>query len=187
MKLKVGDSAPDFIAKDIFDRDIIMSDLRGNKIFLAFFRNVNCPFCNMRVHQLSKKQNDLTKAGLKMVFFFESSTKHLQRSIFHREVSEVPLIGDPEKEIYKKYGIESSLLKTMSTFLNKGAFAKKKEGENFNVPEEKEKNDDTLIPADFLIDEKGKIVKVHYGKNVSDHLDIKEIENFAGLNNELTT
>ncbi|MGJ3234877.1 redoxin domain-containing protein [Marivirga sp.] len=183
MKLKEGDSVPDFIAKDIFDRDIIMSDLRGNKIFLAFFRNVNCPFCNMRVHQLSKKQKELTKAGLKMVFFFESSTQHLQRSIFHKEVSEVPLIGDPEKEVYKRYGIESSIFKTMSTFLHKGAFAKKKEGEKFNVPEDKEKNDDTLIPADFLIDENCKIVKAYYGKNVSDHLDIKEIEKFAGVNN----
>ncbi|MGM0581318.1 MAG: hypothetical protein ACQETL_11600 [Bacteroidota bacterium] len=44
----------------------------------------------------------------------------------------------------------------------------------------------TLLLKIFLIDENCKIVKAHYGKNVSDHLDMKEIEKFAGVDNTQT-
>ncbi|MBD1430009.1 thioredoxin domain-containing protein [Sphingobacterium litopenaei] len=35
----------------------------------------------------------------------------------------------------------------------------------------------TRLPADFIIDENGKIKAVHYGTNIEDHLPITEILN----------
>lgn len=54
MKLSAGTKAPDFEMQDINGKPIWLSDYRGKKIVLGFFRNVNCPFCNLRVHELMK-------------------------------------------------------------------------------------------------------------------------------------
>lgn len=75
MKLRQGQEPVDFNVKDIFDNTHQLSDYRGKKILLSFFLNVNCPFCNMRVHELSKLREDLFNSGLEMLFFFESSDR----------------------------------------------------------------------------------------------------------------
>lgn len=54
MKLSTGTKAPDFAVEDIYGNLVHLSDYQGKKVILGFFRNVNCPFCNMRVHQLMK-------------------------------------------------------------------------------------------------------------------------------------
>jgi peroxiredoxin Q/BCP len=57
-----------------------------------------------------------------------------------------------------------------------------KAGGALNLPTEKDKEaTNTLIPADFLIDEQSKIYKAHYGKNLNDHIAIDEIKRFAGI------
>jgi peroxiredoxin Q/BCP len=52
MKLKEGQFAPDFTVTDIYGREIQLSEFKGTKIILGFYRNVSCPFCNRRVHQI---------------------------------------------------------------------------------------------------------------------------------------
>src|SRR5690349_8764868 len=120
MKLYSHQPAIDFTMSDIYGRKISLSDFRGKKIHLAFFRNVNCPFCNLRVHQLSKLNDDFESKGMKMIYFFESDPKLLLKSIFHQQISPIPLIGDPDKRIYTRYGVEASTLKMVSTFFAKG-------------------------------------------------------------------
>jgi peroxiredoxin len=182
MKLFKNQPALDFTVNDIYGKPITLSDFKGKKIHLGFFRNVNCPFCNLRVHQLSKLNDAFASKNLKIIYFFESDAKHLLKSIFHTDISPIPLIGDPKKTIYTLYGVEASLIKMMSTFLVKGTMKTMKEGSSLNLPSEKDKDaTQSLIPADFLIDEQFNIAKAHYGKNLNDHIPIEEIKAFAGL------
>lgn len=44
MKLKEGNEAPDFVAEEIYGKEVKLSNYRGNKIILSFYRNVSCPF-----------------------------------------------------------------------------------------------------------------------------------------------
>ena len=37
----------------------------------------------------------------------------------------------------------------------------------------------TIVPVDILINEKGIIEKVYYGKNTTDHLSFEEIRDFS--------
>ncbi|NJM94617.1 MAG: redoxin domain-containing protein [Cytophagales bacterium] len=116
MKLQVGQKAIDF-DKETFDgQRVHLAALQGKRILLSFFRNTACPFCNLRVHQLSKLHPELKAQGLEMVFFFESSNKTILRSSFHSGLSPISLIGDPDKEVYRAYGVESNLLKMASHF-----------------------------------------------------------------------
>ncbi len=182
MKLFDNKPAIDFSVKDIYGHPIKLSDFKGKKIHLGFFRNVNCPFCNLRVHQLSKLKEAFESKNLKTIYFFESDPKILHKSIFHREISPIPLVGDPKREIYSIYGVEASMMKMMSTFLAPGTMRDMKAGRALNLPKEKDKDaTQSLIPADFLIDEQFIIRKAHYGKNMNDHIAINEIKRFAGF------
>lgn len=178
MKLLENQSAIDFTVTDIYGKELKLSDFKGKKIHLGFFRNVNCPFCNLRVHQLSKHAEIFEKQGLKTVYFFESKPEILLRSTFHEGISPIPLIGDPQRKIYSQYGVESSMLKMIKTFFTKDAISDLKKGKALNLPQDKDATQ-SLMPADFLIDEQFRIKRAHYGYHLNDHIDIDEVKAFA--------
>ncbi|MGC4020802.1 MAG: redoxin domain-containing protein [Cyclobacteriaceae bacterium] len=173
-------AAPAFSLIDIFDRQIDLKNYKGKKIFIGFFRHAGCPFCNLRVHNLMKIRENLLGKNMEMIFFFESKKELMLQSIFHKEVSPVPLIADPEKKWYNIYGIENSLLKTsmshLTSFIQTAISAKRKKlpiyamasGESFST-----------IPAEFLLDENQIIRKIHYAKDLNDRLSIDTILDFA--------
>lgn len=178
MKVKEGLVPPNFTVTDVQSQTHTLYDYRGQKILLSFFRNVYCPFCNFRVHELGKKSAELKEKGLQMLFFFESSGEHIKRSSFY-DAFPIPLIADPEKEVYEKYGIEKSTLKMLKTFFRKSAPKIKEEGERLMNRGSQEKHiTNSLIPADFLIDENLLVKKAHYGADMRDHISVKEIEAF---------
>lgn len=182
MELKPGQLAPDFFGIDIYGKEVRLSDFRGKKIILGFFRNVNCPFCNRRVHQIMGNNVRLKQKDVQMVFLFESSNEKLLKSVFHQGISPWPLIGDPDQKIYKKYGVGSSLVKMMRTFFAADMKGAMKEAKTLGLPEEKDKNASmTLIPADFFINEQFIIEKAHYGRHLDDHIDFDELKAFAGI------
>ena len=182
MKLRNGQRALNFTAHDIYGHEIQLSQYRGKKILLGFYRNVNCPFCNRRVHQIMGNNVNLKKQNIQLVFLFESSGETLKKSVFHQGISPWPLIGDLEKTIYKQYGVENSIVKWMKTMF----YADYKEANKFakevGLPEEKDKDAGNMrIPADFLINEDFVIEKAHYGSHIDDHIDFEDFKRFANI------
>ena len=179
MKLHIGEIAKDFSAKDIYGKQITLSEYKGKKILLSFFRNVNCPFCNLRVHELTKLKSYFDDRDLQMIFLFESSNKLLALSTFHQGISPIPLIGDPEKNVYYQYGIEKSVLKFMKTFLSPTSFKMLGESKKLGLPKEEDKAATiSLMPADFLIDKDFVIQQAHYGQDARNHIDLEVIKKF---------
>lgn len=180
MNLQKNVVAPDFKLKDIFGRMIDLQQYKDKKVLIAFFRHAGCPFCNLRVHALSKVHEDLKAKGLEMIFFFESKEKVILRSSFHLGVSPIPIISDPEKQWYGAYGLEPSALKSavshMTSFVQ--AILKAKE---LGVPVHMTKSGESLstIPAEFLLDKGLIIKKLHYSQRLDDRLEISEIKAFA--------
>ncbi|MCC5921537.1 MAG: AhpC/TSA family protein [Cyclobacteriaceae bacterium] len=172
--------APTFDRVDIFDRQINLEDYRDKKLLIGFFRHAGCPFCNLRVHSLTKEHERLKEKGMEMIFFFESPKNILLRSSFHQEVSPIPLISDPERKIYDAYGLEQSAYKStvshITTFVQTAFRAKRAgvpihpmaAGESINT-----------IPAEFLVDQGLKIKEVHYSRSLTDRLAITKIHEFA--------
>jgi peroxiredoxin Q/BCP len=179
MKLHKGETAKDFTTKDMYGKTVTLSQFKGKKILLSFFRNVNCPFCNLRVHELTKQKNFLDSRNVAMIFLFESSNKLLSLSSFHQGVSPIPLIGDPEKSIYHQYGVEQSQLKMLKTFLLPTTYKMLTEAKSLNLPKEEDKEaTKSLMPADFLIDENFIIQQAYYGQNMADHIPLERITSF---------
>ena len=174
-------AAPNFNLIDIFDRSIDLKNYKGKKVFIGFFRHAGCPFCNLRVHNLMKIREKLVAKNMEMIFFFESKKELMLQSIFHKEVSPVPLLADPEKKWYSIYGIENSLMKSsmshLTSFIQTAISAKRKNlpihlmasGESFST-----------IPAEFLLDENLIIRKINYAQNLNDRISIDAVLDFAG-------
>ena len=180
MKLKEKQFAPDFTATDIYGNTFRLSDLRGKKIVIGFYRNVACPFCNRRVHQLMLNNIKLRKSNAAIVFLFESSNEKLKKSAFHKGVSPWPLIGDPEQQVYKKYGVGTSVLKMMRTFVSSDVMGAMKNAKENGYPMEKDKDASmAMIPADFFINENFVIERAHYGKHMDDHVPLDDLLTFA--------
>lgn len=180
MKLTKDLPAPVFKLKDIYGRMIDLATYEDNKVFIGFFRHAGCPFCNLRVHALTKVNNELKAKGLEMIFFFESKESVLLRSTFHKEVSPIPLISDPEKRWYNAYGLESSGYKSaishISTFVQTAYKAS-----SMGLPIHLMADGESIktMPAEFLIG-KGLIIKeVHYADRLNDRMDIGKIRAFV--------
>ncbi len=177
MRLKTGQSAPLFSLTDIYDREIDLSSYKNKnkKILISFFRNVACPFCNFRIHQLTKK-NEKWKEKLEMIFFLESKKEVVLRSTFHQDVSPIPIISDEKKMIYQKYGIEKSTLKFLGTMLSSTHRATFNTAKEMGLAVNSGEKLITTIPADFLLDENLTIIEAYYGNNIGDHLPFEKIE-----------
>lgn len=180
MRLQEGTFALDFTAKDILGNDIRLSSYKGKKIILSFYRNVSCPFCNRRIHQIMGHNLRLKQSGTQMILLFESTTDKLLSSVFHQGISPWPLIGDPNKRIYHQYSLENSIVKVAKSMFTTDLRRAQKDVETLNLPIDKDASL-TLMPADFFIDENFKIVKAHYGRNLDDHVSLDALKTFAGI------
>jgi peroxiredoxin len=176
MPFSPGDMIPDFIVADIDGQPVAPADYRGHKLMVSFFRFAACPFCNLRVHELSAKQSTF-QDRLKVIAIFQSPAEALFRSGFKQRLGPFTLVADPEMRLFRQFQGESSWQKMIAGHMlhipawfegvRKGAFAS-----GMNMGELR------LVPADFLVDEQGIIRRAHYGRDVADHLPLREISAF---------
>ncbi|WP_338764255.1 redoxin domain-containing protein [Bernardetia sp. ABR2-2B] len=176
-RLETGQLAPLFSLNDVYDREINLSDYKnkGKKILVSFLRNVTCPFCNFRLHQLTTK-NDEWKDRLEMIFFLEAKKSVILRSSFHQGISPIPIISDFERETYERYGTEVSTEKFNITMNSKEQMAVCTELVEKGFQIDSGELILHTVPADFLLDENLNIIKSHYGEDVQDYLPFHEIE-----------
>lgn len=139
-----------------------------------FFRDPACPFCNFRIYELTNRYAEFSAKGLEIIDLFSAPTEDVKRFVA-RNPRPFSVVADAEAAAYDVYQIERSLgakLKAILTripTLLKGLKLVGLAGLNTN----------NVVPADFLIDEKGRIVEVYYGKDAGDHVSMERIAAFA--------
>lgn len=172
--IRVGDPVIDIKLPTL---DGGMFDLRSMSdvpFMITFFRFASCPFCNLRIKDLIKLHDEM-KGEFNHIAIFESPLKTMQ-SHKMRLVAPFPVLSDPERVYYKKYGVRRSvggMIKGMtlrSPRLFKGMLMG-------NLPTEISSSYLTM-PANFLIDENGIIQFVHYGRDEGDHMPIHKVKDF---------
>jgi thioredoxin-dependent peroxiredoxin len=176
-KLNVNSKAPEFEIKSVQGETISIGRYKGKKILLAFFRFAGCPVCNVRIHSLMENYTKLKDQHIEVIAVFESGNELLAGYIKDAGIP-FPVIGDHELTLYKKYGVQKSVLKMLNTMFKKTPKQQMKKGKAL-FAENKYKQDGSMtrMPADFVIDEKGEIKIVHYGKYIGDHLPLSLILN----------
>ncbi|NJN26761.1 MAG: redoxin domain-containing protein [Cyclobacteriaceae bacterium] len=170
--MKKGEKAILGKSRDIYGNEISLDEFEGQKILLSFLRTAACPFCNLRVNEMIKKQREWEFKDVVIIAVFASPASEILKYAGKQNPS-FAIIADPTESLYRKYGIEHSLLgkikamqrlKEMMQIMTKGYF---------NVESLIEK---TVMPADFLINESGTIVQAYYGKDFGDHIPFEQVE-----------
>lgn len=120
--LSNGSPAPDFTFPDMDGNPLRLSDLRGRKVLLAFFRNAACALCNLRVRQFIRRFDEWRAQGLEVIAVFESAHESVSRYVGRQEAP-FPIVSDPQAELYGLYGVEVSEEKTQATIADPGTQA----------------------------------------------------------------
>lgn len=175
MRLAPGDLAPEFSLIDAKGGEIRLSSFTGKKTLLVFFRYAGCPFCNLALDRLLAAYPHLAARGLHVVAFFQSDRALVERHILKRHVVPFPVVPDPTRQVYGRYGVESSVMAALRTALHLDEFflAWKR-----GYPQPGIDGDFFLVPAVFLIDKDLVVRHAGYGKSFASPLDFLAIESF---------
>lgn len=172
MKLQAPTLSPTLQLIDIEGQPVVIG--AGRKTLLSLFREASCPFCNFRVYELTHNYQGFSTLGLDIVAVFVSSPEEVRRFIA-RQPRPFRMVADPNANAHRTFGGESSLWgKLKATIVRLPAMfrgmaaARMRGGFTGN-----------LMPADFLIDETGRIVETWYGRDAGDHIPIERLEMFV--------
>ncbi len=143
--LKEGDKAPDFKSKDQNGNAVKLSDQKGERVVLYFYPKDDTPGCTKQACSLRDSYDVFTEKGIKVFGVSIDDEKSHQKFISKYELP-FDLIADTDKSIVEKYGVWGE----------KSMYGKKYMGTHRKT---------------FLIDEKGKIVKIFDKVKVAEHAD----------------
>lgn len=159
-KLGVGDQAPGFELESIDGDKISLSSFSGRKLVILFGRYFGCPVCQLDFDELCLNI-DRIKEKAELIFFTQSSQESARSYCSSKElgftVIPVPKVGNGYK-VYDDYGVGNMGLGTTIEILRKAGEAKKL-GKVHGDNEGKEMQS----PADFVVDETGKVIWAHRG------------------------
>lgn len=176
MRLQARQQAPSFTIKDVNGATVNLSDYKGKKLLITFYRNVGCPVCNLRFHEIQEQAELFKSKNLIVLAIYESSAENMKKYL-EGENPYATMIPNPDQNLYKLYNIEQGMGKVLKGLFY-GAMGKMKKGKKqFKSKIELDGNKDRMS-ADFLVDEKGIINTAYYGKFLGDHLPIDEIKKF---------
>jgi peroxiredoxin len=174
MKPTPGNHAVPFSTVDVDGHPVSLEQFRGRPLLLMFFRYASCPMCNLRLHDFAKEYPRLHAIGLSAVAFFHSSAQAIKRNAGRRSYS-FALVADLNQEIYRAFGVETSWLGLLKSMVLPSFYRdwirSIRHGFWGGADLEMAK-----MPADFLVGPDGRLLLVHYGKDIGDHLSLADIE-----------
>ena len=104
-RLSVGDKFPQLKLTGITEESISIPDPSGVLTHLQFRRFAGCPICNLHLRSISGRLDEITAAGVREVVVFQSTPAELRR---YENGLPFTVIGDPGKELYRMFGVETS-------------------------------------------------------------------------------
>ena len=175
MRIQVGQPAPDFEVTNIYNGATVrLANFRGSKLLLSFHRYAACPLCNLHIHELSKHHDEFERHNLKVLALFRSTA---ERTLDQYSARKVPfqIAVDPTLNAYQAYCIEYSTPGMLLSFIHPRAMWAFFTG---NMPG-KIDGDIRTLPADFLIAPDGTVAQVYYSSNITQHLSLNAIREYA--------
>ena len=144
-KLKEGDKAPDFTARDGEGQTVRLKDLRGRRVVLYFYPKDDTPGCTKEACSFRDSFAKFKKRGIEVLgVSFDSETKHQK---FARKY-DLPfsLLADTDRVIAEGYGTYGEKKFMGRTYMG-------------------------IHRVTFLIDEEGKIKKIFNKVKPEDHAE----------------
>ena len=103
-KLKAGDLAPNFSAKDEQGNTISLSDYKGKKLVIFFYPKASTPTCTTEACNLRDNYADLKDKGYEILGVSADSAKR-QANFKEKYKFPYPLLADEDKEVLKAFDV----------------------------------------------------------------------------------
>jgi peroxiredoxin len=158
-RVKPGDTAPDFSVDSINNGRVTLSDFRGHKTILVFSRYFGCPVCQLEFDEL----REFLKSHMSLkVLYVNQSLPESARKFIEGKGVDFPVIAAPKVsgkyELYELYGVGSLGPAGIIEI-----FAKSRKAQRLGKKHGPYEGVETQSPAQFLIDDDGRIISAEYG------------------------
>jgi peroxiredoxin Q/BCP len=171
MRLSAPSQAPTLEFRDIYGEPVRIGN--GRRTLLCFFRDAACPFCNYRIYELTQQHKGLLALGLDIVAVFASTEAEVKRFVA-RHPRPFTVVADPSATAHLRYGVERSFLRKLKAVFTRVPTLLK----GLSIVGLAGLKTNNLMPADFLIDEEGRIVETYYGSDAGDRIPFERVELF---------
>ncbi|MDN5919127.1 MAG: AhpC/TSA family protein [Pseudonocardia sp.] len=145
-------------------------------VHLQFRRFAGCPICNLHLHSVVQRHDEITAAGVREVVFFHSPADELREY-------ELPfaVVADPHKRYYREFGVESAgraLLhpRTWCAILRGSALTL---AGTYRRPATRQRGGRLGLPADFLVAPDGRVLASKRGTHAYDQWSVDELLSHA--------
>lgn len=128
--------------------------------------------CNLRTRKMILDYDKFKSYNLKIITIFESPEKSIRRDV-GKQKPPFPIIPDPERKLYKLFGVTISWVGFVKIFFIRPKHVFEAVFKNGFIPKFAEAT--PMMPADFLINFDGTIRLAYYGKDIGDHLPFNQL------------
>ena len=102
--LKVGDQAPNFVAKNQTGEKISSTDFKGKKWVLYFYPKDQTPGCIAQACNIRDNYQELSDRGIEIIGVSADGQVSHQKFIEKQQIP-FPLIADEDKAVIKAFGV----------------------------------------------------------------------------------
>lgn len=100
-----GKPAPDFMLKDQDGKDFRLSDQKGGKVLIVFYRGHWCPYCMMQLKDLAANKEKFDKVNVKIVAI-SADGPEMGRKVYEKAAKmQFTILSDPELRVVRAYGL----------------------------------------------------------------------------------
>jgi len=181
-KARVGDAFPTLELTATCGQLVTIPDPAGNFVHLQLRRFAGCPICNHHLRSIITRHDEIRSHGIQEVVAFHSTAAELAK---HEAELPFPLIADPERELYRRLGVErrpSSLLSTRAlraAIAGQTAALGNRSTKRGALGPIKPTGGRLGLPADFLIAPDGRVAALKYGQHAYDQWTVDELLDHA--------
>jgi peroxiredoxin len=150
----------------------------AGRTHVQFRRFAGCPICHLHLRSFADRHQEVADAGITEVVFFHSPVQELRG---YQSALPFTVIADPEKVLYRKFGVEKGLRALThprawrSAFRGYAAARRHRNDPDYAGVGSTDGSTHLGLPADFLIDPDGTIVAAHYGRHADDQWSVDEL------------
>ncbi|MCB9771089.1 MAG: redoxin domain-containing protein [Candidatus Omnitrophica bacterium] len=166
--LKVGVTAPDFVANDFRGKKVQLSNsYKEGPVILIFYRGSWCPYCNAQLQQLQANLSKFKEYNASLIAVSVDKIDKAAEAVEGYNL-EFDIVSNPKGDILEQYG----LVFTVPDELNK----KYKEQYDIDLEAASGRTDHVIaIPATYIIDTNGKIVFAYANEDYKIRTSSEEI------------
>jgi len=167
-RLKVGDRIPDFWTRDLDGREVDSREFKGYTL-LVFLRYAGCPFCNLAVLRLNHEHKLLQKNGCEVIVFIQSSEETIEKYVLSRQdkIPAYSVVADQQQDFYRLFGVRPNA-SAMMRYTAKNASHWMEAVFEKSFTQQRADGSPMMVPAYFLVDDKGIIQLADYEASLYD-------------------